>query len=326
MWGLGATLCALGIIVVDDDDDRLKIKIGDVYFDIANIFGSSSLLVGAALMQPSSGSITSALESAFNQFIDGSVFNDIAQMFSYNKSLFDVLLEMPTDLLGTFVPNFLKTVNKLFYSFELEYSDGFLGNLEYLLSSSIPFLAYAFPKKIDPFTGEVQSRYGLSFGLDFLTDLINVASPIRVKPHKVSDAELEAILLGLNKQQLTGKYEDIGQVDVQKLNEKYGQLNKQELNKLMKNQQRYRIQLDDGSYRDLLYVQMTDEQKSNVIDRIMSNNATYAKIYVWTQSGGKYYTTSSKLQELKKLGIRTNVYLETKKLKGFVKNGKAIAA
>ena len=326
LWGLGATLCALGIIVVDDDDDRLKIKIGDVYFDIANIFGSSSLLVGAALMQPSSGSITSALESAFNQFIDGSVFNDIAQMFSYNKSLFDVLLEMPTDLLGTFVPNFLKTVNKLFYSFELEYSDGFLGNLEYLLSSSIPFLAYAFPKKIDPFTGEVQSRYGLSFGLDFLTDLINVASPIRVKPHKVSDAELEAILLGLNKQQLTGKYEDIGQVDVQKLNEKYGQLNKQELNKLMKNQQRYRIQLDDGSYRDLLYVQMTDEQKSNVIDRIMSNNATYAKIYVWTQSGGKYYTTSSKLQELKKLGIRTNVYLETKKLKGFVKNGKAIAA
>lgn len=323
--GLGMTLGALGIIVVDSDDDKLKIKIGDVYFDISNIFGSSSLLIGAALMQPSSGSITTALESAFGQFMEDSVFNDIAQMFSYNRSLLDIITEMPTDLLGTFIPNFLKTVNKLFYSFELDYSDGFIGNLQYLLSSSIPFLAYAFPKKIDPFTGEVQSKYGLPFIWDFLTDFVNVASPVKVKPHKVSNAEFEAISVGLNKKELSGDYDDIGQVDATKLNQKYGELNKKELTKLMNNQQKYTIQMDDASYKDMYYSQMTDEQKATVIDRIMSNNSRYAKIYVWTQSGGRYYTNASEIQTLKKLGIY-GVYIQTKRYKGFVKDGIVLAS
>ena len=48
----------------------------------------------------------------------------------------------------------------------------------------------------------------------------------------------------------------------------------------------------------------------------MSDNATIAKIYIYTSNGGKYYTSEEERKELRKLGI-TNVYIKTAKKKGF---------
>lgn len=316
LMGLGMLLGGIGVFQVDDDDDKLKIKIGDVYFNINNIFGTSSIILGAELMNPRQGSISEVLEAAFGAITEDAWLNDIANMFSYGAdSVWDVLLDKPTDILGTFVPNFLKSLNKLFYTHEVKYDSGFLGNLEYLASSSIPFLAYAFPKKIDPFTGEVQSKYGLPFIWDFLVDLINVASPMQVKPHVVSEQERVAIELGLNKQPLTGKYDDIGQVDYTTLNMKYGSLNQADLIKLLNNQVKYTVEEEDGKRRDKYWRQMTEEQKKTVVERIMSNNSRYAKIYTWTQAGHKYYASNSEYTTLKKLGITKNIF---KGDKGFV--------
>lgn len=316
LTGLGMLLGGLGVFQVDDDDDKLKIKIGDVYFNINNIFGTSSIILGAELMNPRQGSISEVLEAAFGAITEDAWLNDIADMFSYGSdSVWDVLLDKPTDILGTFVPNFLKSLNKLFYTHEVKYDSGFLGNLEYLASSSIPFLAYAFPKKIDPFTGEIQSKYGLPFIWDFLVDLINVASPMQVKPHVVSEQERVAIELGLNKQPLTGKYDDIGQVDYTTLNMKYGSLNQADLIKLLNNQVKYTVEEEDGKRRDKYWRQMTEEQKKTVVERIMSNNSRYAKIYTWTQVGHKYYASNSEYTTLKKLGITKNIF---KGDKGFV--------
>lgn len=316
LMGLGMLLGGLGVFQVDDDDDKLKIKIGDVYFNINNIFGTSSIILGAELMNPRQGSISEVLEAAFGAITEDAWLNDIANMFSYGAdSVWDVLLDKPTDILGTFVPNFLKSLNKLFYTHEVKYDGGFLGNLEYLASSSIPFLAYAFPKKIDPFTGEVQSKYGLPFIWDFLVDLINVTSPMQVKPHVVSEQERVAIELGLNKQPLTGKYDDIGQVDYTTLNMKYGSLNQADLIKLLNNQVKYTVEEEDGKRRDKYWRQMTEEQKKTVVERIMSNNSRYAKIYTWTQAGHKYYASNSEYTTLKKLGITKNIF---KGDKGFV--------
>jgi len=65
---------------------------------------------------------------------------------------------------------------------------------------------------------------------------------------------------------------------------------------------------------------MTDTQKASVINRIMNENAGYAKIYILTDSGKyKYYATDSEYQELRKLGITKNVYRQTGKTSGFVK-------
>lgn len=316
LMGLGMLLGGLGVFQVDDDDDKLKIKIGDVYFNINNIFGTSSIILGAELMNPRQGSISEVLEAAFGAITEDAWLNDIANMFSYGAdSVWDVLVDKPTDILGTFVPNFLKSLNKLFYTHEVKYDSGFLGNLEYLAASSIPFLAYAFPKKIDPFTGEVQSKYGLPFIWDFLVDLINVASPMQVKPHVVSEQERVAIELGLNKQPLTGKYDDIGQVDYTTLNMKYGSLNQADLIKLLNNQVKYTVEEEDGKRRDKYWRQMTEEQKKTVVERIMSNNSRYAKIYTWTQAGHKYYASNSEYTTLKKLGITKNIF---KGDKGFV--------
>ena len=67
-----------------------------------------------------------------------------------------------------------------------------------------------------------------------------------------------------------------------------------------------------NKYVELTYKQMTSEQKKSVINRIMTDNAHSAKIYVYTKSGGKYYTTNEEeLARLKKLGI-SNVYKSTK--------------
>lgn len=316
LLGLGILLGSIGVMQVDDDDDRLKLKIGDIYFDISSVFGTTSLLVGAQLAQPSEGNFLNVLEPAFNLVAEESFFGDLSDMFSYNKTAWDILLEKPADILGTFVPNFLKSINKLFYTHEVKYSSSFMGSLQYLAASSIPFLAYAFPKKIDPFTGETQSRYSLPFALDFLTDLVNVASPIRIKPKNVSWMEEQAIMLGLNKSELSGKYDDIGQVNYQILNTKYGQLNAKDLARLMNNQQRYTVEdKRTGKEKDLFWSQMTDEQKKTVIERIMSYNSRYAKIYAWTQSGHKYYASNSEWQALRKLGIAQNVF---KGDKGFV--------
>lgn len=316
LMGLGMLLGGIGVIQVDDDDDQLKIKINDIYFNINNVFGTSSIILGAELMNPRQGSIAEVLEAAFGAITEDAWLNDIADMFSYGAdSVWDILLDKPTDILGTFVPNFLKSLNKLFYTHEVKYDSGFLGNLEYLAASSIPFLAYAFPKKIDPFTGEVQSRYGLPFIWDFLTDLVNVASPVQVKPHIVSDNEKIAIELGLNKQPLTGKYDDIGQIDYTTLNIKYGQLNRKDLTAFINNQIKYTVEDDNGKQRDLYYRQMTEKQKKAVIERIMSNNSRYAKIFTWTQAGHKYYASNSEYTKLKKLGITKNIF---KGDKGFV--------
>ena len=77
--------------------------------------------------------------------------------------------------------------------------------------------------------------------------------------------------------------------DKEKLNLKYGELNKKSLTQL--STQQHRVQMSDGSYKVLKWSQMTDAQQARVIDRTMTQNAEIAKVYMWTQvSGKKYYT------------------------------------
>ena len=104
--------------------------------------------------------------------------------------------------------------------------------------------------------------------------------------------------------------------DTETLNKIYGTLNKKELNELMKGNKKYKVQMNDGKYKELTYKQMTSEQKKSVITRIMSNNASLAKIYMATRKGLRYYTKSEERNQLLKLGAR-NIFLQTDKKKGF---------
>jgi predicted RNA-binding protein YlxR (DUF448 family) len=126
--------------------------------------------------------------------------------------------------------------------------------------------------------------------------------------------------LGINKSALTGNYDDIGKLskkNVMKLNEYYGQRNNEDLTNFINGKVKYKVQDEKtGKYVTINYSKMTDKQKKSVIERIMSNNAKLAKIYVYTESGGKYYASDSEYSTLKRAGFR-NIYRENKKLKGF---------
>ena len=143
----------------------------------------------------------------------------------------------------------------------------------------------------------------------------------RVYPYSVSDIQKDAILVGVNKGQLTGKYSDIGNftaAQIAELNEYYGQLNSVDLAELKSNKKKYKVKDEKtGKFVELAYSKMTDKQKNSVITRIMDDNAKIAKIYVYTSTGKKYYAeTEAMFQTLKSLNI-SNVYRATNNKKGF---------
>lgn len=323
--GLFAGLAAglLGVAGIDDDDDKLKLKFGDLYIDVTSLFGTSGLLLGIAISNPwknKDGNWQQKLFATFTQTLDqlfmDSSFTDLYNGFRYTDSFGEWLIEQPSEMLATFIPNMLKTFNALLYNHKIKYSSGVMYGLENFVVQAIPGIAYAFPKRVDPYTGELQSKYKIPF----ILDLVNRMSPVKIKPYDASDVEIEAISQGVSKGELTGKYDDIGEfsnADKELLNKTYGELNYSSLKTLYSSISKYNVQNEDGTYSYLYYSQMSTKQKKSVIQRIMSDNAKIAKIYVYTSNGGKYYATTSEWQELRRLGIVNNIYKENNKNKGF---------
>lgn len=319
----GIALGAFGVIGVDEDDDKLKLKVGDLYIDISDLFGTSSILIGAAITNPWKNSDASwsekfwdCIAQTLDQLFMESTFSDLFNEFEYSDTFADWLLEQPMSWANTFVPNILKTFNGLLYNHKIKYSSGIMYGLESFVIQAIPGVAYAFPKKVDPYTGELKQKYNVPFIFDF----VNRLGPVDFKPYSVSDVQEEAIAQGVQKTELTGKYKDIGELsnkDKQLLNTIYGQLNNQDLKKLYNNQIVVRVKDANGKYVELRYSQMTSEQKKSAIESIMTDNAKLAKIFVYTNNGGKYYATSTEYSELRAAGIVKNVFKETSKLKGF---------
>lgn len=320
---IGALLGAAGVMGIDDEDGAVKITIGDVKVDITNVFGTSGLLMGAAMTsgladKSDSGwsNFVKAIRNSVDVAMQDSFFADLFNMFEYQDTMFDWLISQPIESLNTMVPNILKTFNSLLYNHKVKYSSGILYQLESFVVNSIPGIAYAFPKKVDPYTGKVKSKYKVPF----ILDLINRMSPVKIQAYEISDVEKQAIANGIKKKELTGKYTDIGELsnkDKQILNEKYGELNNSSLNKLYNDQLTVRVEMEDGTRKELRYSQMTSTQKKSAIEKLMTDNAKLAKVYVYTKGGGKYYATNSEWEELRKMGITLNVFKETNKLKGF---------
>ena len=309
---VGIGLGALGKITVDEEDDKLKLKSGDTWIDISNIFGTSSLLVGAAIARPSEGNVFTILENAFNQQFEDSMLTQLMNMFRYDNTPYDYITGLPSTIASGFVPNVWKAIVKLTNNHTVKYSPGMLGNIQSFAVQTIPFIEYAMPKGIDPYTGEWEEKYSIP-ALHQLASLIG--SPISFKTYNMSQVEKQFASLGINKSMLKGKYDDIGQVDANLLNQFYGKLNNSRVTDFVNNKVKYDVKDENDKTVSLYYRQMSDEQKKSVLNRITSQNAKYAKIYTWTQAGHKYYCSSNKRLELIKLGIAKNVYIGNK---GFV--------
>ena len=325
---IGAALASLGFAGIDEEDDKYKlfVKMGDetVYVDISNLFGTQGILLGITLVTAKKDkdwlSVLSATLDAM--FIDSSM-SDMYNSFRYSTSFGDWLLSQPFAFLNQMIPNFLKTFTSIATKYKIKYSSGILGKIEKLALSTIPGLAYAFPKQVDPYTGENQVTYKMWF----MTGLVNKLSPLKIYPYNVSDIEKEAIANGVRKSELTGNYkvndEDVklSAQDKNKLNEYYGELNNKLLTELMSNKKTYKVWDEkQNKYVEIKYKAMTEKQKKTVIERIMDNNGQIAKIYILTSSGDwKYYADDSEYLELKKLGLK-NIYKKTNTKEGFVKS------
>lgn len=313
--GIGLLLGGFGVAKLDEEDDKIKLKIGDVYVDVTELFGTQSIMIGIALTNPTKGDWKNLFANVLDNMFNDNAVSDLFNTFRYSDTFGDWLLNQPSRMLGTMIPNFVKSVAKVASIYKVQYSPGILGQFE-RIATYIPGVAYAYPTKIDPYTGEKQQKYNIPV----LLEAINSLSPVKIASYNVSEVEKRAIEVGVKKDNLTGRYRDIGYFnaeEINKLNVKYGELNKIALELFYSNKTKLKVQMENGTYKELNYKSMTDEQIKNAIEQIMSDNARYAKIFVYTSvKGGTYYATDSEYQVLRKLGI-PGIYKETTKKQGF---------
>lgn len=320
----GIILASVGLAGLDEKDDKYKLRIGtNFWIDISDLVGSSGLLAGVAarsIFGEDDASFWDVTKGTMNILFDDSVYNGIISDLKYTDNLTDFFVNKTENALLSFIPNALKLFNKTLYAHTPQYSkNGALKFLQRTMVQMIPGAVYALPKKVDIYTGKTASEYNLPWLFEWGTKTLNSVMPIDISPYDPSDIEQEALFQGVRRSYLTANYKDIGKLDSKdtvKLNKKYGELNNNSLKELFASKKKYKVQKEDGSYVELVYNKMTTEQKKSVIQRIMSDNATIAKIYIYTSNGGKYYTSEEERKELRKLGI-TNVYIATAKKKGF---------
>lgn len=331
----GAFLVGMGVAGIDDDDGKPKLYVGNVAIDISNVFGTSGILAGIAMggafVQAKSKNqswleavIEGIVSATDSMFID-SVFSDMFDLMQSRETFTEVLMNRAGSSFAMFVPNMLKTAMSYTTVVTPKYASGILGQLERQMVQILPSLAYALPRRYDIYTGELQYKYNMPW-MDRWFDAIagtavNYGSPIKIKRRVASQMEILATSLGVTKGELTGKYKDIGNLNgsqVGQLNLYYGQLNNTSLQKFVNNQEKYYVENEQGKRVQLYYNQMTDKQKKSVITRIMSDNAKYAKVYMGTKMGYKYYANEEDFKVLRQLGI-ANVYKKTKQYDGFVK-------
>ena len=325
---VGIALAAAGYAGIDEEDDKYKlfIAIGDekIAVDISNIFGTQGIFIGIALISgfKDNADIMSVFSAVLESMLSETIFSEVFNSFRYSDSFGDWLMQQPFAILNMFIPNFVSTLSSIVNRHKIKYSSGIAGKFEQIAVKAIPGIAYAFPKYMDPYTGETQVPYKAQM----LVTLVNKLAPFKIYPYNVSDIEKEAISVGVNRGYLSGRYEVNGEKiklsaeEFQTANEYYGKLNNKKLSELYSNKKSYRVWDEKKhEYVEIKYSKMTDEQKKTVIERIMNNNGTITKIYMLTSSGKwKYYTNETEYAELKKLGIK-NVYKKTKDKEGFVK-------
>ena len=321
---LGALLCGIGWLGIDDDDeDKIMLKVGNnIRMDITNIFGTSSLLIGASLVQAwtidDERDVAQRIEMMAGHLTDsllsGFFLADVMDRHRYDDNNFGFITTELNSALSSFVPQFVQLFVDGLNEQKIKYSSGMKGNWEYWLNRWVPTQPMGHDV-INVYTGETEDRNSLPFigGGLFRKGILGP----KIYWVEVGEGEELCRTYDSNHAELTGEITVDGQkkkLDQTSLNKKYGELNKASLAKVTS--QKHYVQMPNGKYQTLHWDKLSDKQRKNVLSRVFTDNADIAKIYVWTQvMGNKYYGSSSQWKELKALGITRNIY---KGDKGFV--------
>lgn len=309
---IGAMLYAFGLIGFDDDDTSLYLLVGDIKIDISGIFGTSSLLAGgmvAAFTDKSKD--PEKIWANINDIIfDGFFFKDMVNNILYDNNFYEIMLGQMESILKSFVPQVWQLINReitgIIKNEKISYRGSeWKGMWERFGNALVPLQPFG-ERNIDPYTGEVISK-----------DTIPILGSLPAKFYfnKVSKEEELATSYGVEKK--GPEYMTVNGVRYDLSNEakiKNGQWNKQMLSQIQSGS--YRVRTASGKYQIKQFSKMTDDEKNNIIDRLMDQNAELAKIWYWTQElNHKYYADASTYQMLRKLGVTKNVYQGDK---GFV--------
>ena len=304
---LGIMLAAFGIMRLEDDDYGVpKIRIGKLAIDINDVFGSSSILAGAAFMcdVQKEGVSVESLKKGFDDMssilLDGLFMIELMQLDMYSgKSLSMTFYNLLQNVVLSFIPNGLNYIAGATYGGTLK-KNTFFGRL----AAKIPFLGPVFnEKKVDPFTGETNN----------LWTIFNRIVPY-FSVENVSSQEKSTVAVGLNKEELTGRYTVNGEPfklndkELTVINKMYGEWNAQDLTDFYSNKKSYQVKTENG-YKTLTHNKMTTEQRKATAQSIMNGNALRAKIQAWLNAGHKYYASQEEYQTLKKYGIKGKLYI-----------------
>ena len=314
LWGVGILLAAIGVIRLDDEDDKQYIYFGENFkIDISDIFGSSSLLIGAALINGFHDDQTfeDVLGMTMNLLLDGFIAKDWWEQGRYASNMYEFMLSYTESYLKSFWPQFIQVFVRATNNHNIQYSSGIYGALQRYLNAFVPTQPMG-DYKVNPYTGELETKYAIPFLGELLKSGIFF---VRAVWSDVSEGEKLAKEYGINKDMINpemtinGKKVSLG--DKNQLNQYYGRLNAASLAEVQNKS--HLVEMTDGSFKTLSWSQMNNIQRTNVIERIFTKNATYAKIYMWTQvQKHKYYTNKETRNVLKELGITSNVYLGDK--------------
>lgn len=312
---LGILLSSLGFMGLSDDDyGTPKLTIGNIKVDVSSIFGTSSLLAGAAFIEDIKKSglngttFLSGLNNMLDVTLDGFFLTELMSLDLYSNGSFSTAMDLFQSTLLSFIPNGLAYLAGATYTGKLK-KNGLFGKT----AAKIPFLAgLVNEKKVDPYTGDTGSVW----------DIFNRIFPY-FDVNMTNRAKSTAESLGLNKKELKGQYTindeqfNLNAKQSAEINKAYGEWNAKDLTDFLDNKKGYKVKdSKTGKYKTLKYSQMTTNEQRTVIERIMSNNAENAKILAWLNAGNAYYTSNEKYMELKSLGITGKLYKGTK---GFVK-------
>ena len=321
LWTFGAILCLVGRLRIEEEKDKFYLNFGgDVRVDISNIFGSSSILIGASMVQPFvDGDDTTGFEAVLgyvtDTFLDGFFMADMMDRHQYDTNTWDFVGGEFNNALTSFIPQFVQVFVDGLDEQKIRYSKGFRGNWEYWLNSFVPTQPMG-NKVINVYTGELEDKNALPIPAIGGLARRGLFGP-KIYWVEVSEEERLCREYGANHNELSGEItvnKQTKKLDRISLNKKYGELNKASLATITS--QKHKVQMPDGNYKTLHWDQLSDDQRKRVINRTFSDNAELAKIYTWTQvEGHKYYASASEWRDLKTLGITKNVY---KGDKGFV--------
>lgn len=311
MTAFGIFLGLTGRIRIDEEDDKFYMYVGDIKVDISNIFGTSSVLIGASLTQIGKASFTDIMNSAMDYMFEGFFLKDMVDGWRFGNGFWDNIATQTESILKSFIPNFVQLFIRATNNEKIKYSPGIKGMLERWLNSFVPTQPLG-DRVVNPYTGEIQTKYALPFFGELLKS--GILGP-RIYIEEISEGEELSLMYDVRKEGLKQMTVDnkTYQLDI-KANQKFGELNKKSLAQIQK--QKHSVRMPDGTYKTLSWNQMTDEQRQNVIERTYDKNASYAKIWWWTTvENHKYYANDETYKTLKALGIIRNVY---KGDKGFV--------